>query len=256
MFSVNTLTLSVADLQNGSARLALSGATVGRRVDFYYAPWGATPGPQSWTLATTVTISTNPTLITFTPSSGLGYYNWIAIQYDSTNTFGEDTSPVVYRNLTDPTVVSTWEQCCDALVTGIQSLTLSGLANSKIQKFWFPDTNKNIQPVPPCVQIFPTSKEQYKNQLTGLDDVGYAVAVLFIDVANRGSQQNMTRDLLWRSITASAFRFQALTQVSNCYNCNIDPGIVVDPVGWQKNNYIYSSLVFVFICRERRGTPP
>lgn len=250
-FSVG-LTLAVTDNHDGTAAVSVTGATTGRKISVYTSPVTLSANPQSWTLSATGNASGGALNANATVS--LGAFNWLAVQYDAGAVNVESMSPIIFAPLIAPanSVKAIWEQCLDALKTGIQGLSLSGLPSVNVSKVWWPELSANLSNAMPGVQIAPVGSEEYVNQVTTQDDLDYPCVVVIVDKANKQSQANLSRVLLWRQSISRAFRYRPNALIQGCYTCDIAPDLVLNPDAY-RDNLIISVILFKFRVREPRG---
>lgn len=246
-----TLTLSVADVA-GEALATIGGATNGRTVRLYRAPFNARTQMQTWTLAGTAVVASGGATIT-DAAAGSGYYSWLAVQL----TAGGDVdlmSGTCYRPLgtDDENSVSVWEQCVTHAATIITALALPGLTADKIIDGWVPTKFQEIQPYAPSVWVAPFSAESYPGIINDKDDVGYPVLVLMVDAADRESRKNFRRNLIWRERISRALRYQVPAGISEVFYTEIQPDVVTNPEAWRDGLWA-SALLFRYLSREERG---
>lgn len=252
-FTIGTLTLVVTDTSvspTPSAAVVVSGATPGATVNVYRSAWSAQAGQRAWVLAVSgVASGAGVATLTDLPAA-FGYYEWLAVELAGGN--GVAQSTIYYGALSDTAARAVWDRCVVATKNVVDSLLLPDLSAAKVVERWYPGVFPNFTPTPPCVLIAPFGAETYQNRLNNKDDVGYPVIVCPVDAVDRESRKNMTRDLLWREKIAKALRFQRLTGVSEVFDSDMTPEVIVNPDAWE-HGLIVSPMLFVFISRELRG---
>jgi len=107
----------------------------------------------------------------------------------------------------------------------------------------------------PCVIISPGTAETMNRQAgtNYRDDVGYPVRIDIVDNDNHSGGTTISDHLLARERIARFFRNQALSGVTEIYNCEAIPGPISDHTAFDKNLFV-STLTLRFISREIRGT--
>lgn len=247
-----TLTLSVADTNDGSATCTVSGGTAARTCQLLYAPRAAQVGPRAWAAGGTAVFDGSGNA-TVAPAPGFGYWNFMAAELAVGGLAAANLSPAYFRPLVDPDAQSVWDRCVGSVADVVTGLNLSGIASGSVVSRWVPSVKRGIAPAPPCVVVAPWGAEPYQDTgVTEDDDVGYPVYVGCFDVLDGESRANFTRDLLWREKISRAIRFQRLAAVPEVYISRITPDPVVNPE-WAANNLLCSAVVFTFVSREPRG---
>lgn len=252
MISLSTLALTVTDAGGGNAGISVQNvdtAIMAGPVEVYFSPATTAAGPRAWALLTTI----NPTLSTVTDTVPVDYtrYVFLAVQLDSNG--DAQVSNEYFRVIADGST-SVWERCVIATRDAVRDLNLTGLPDASVNYTWLPKVRPTItQYNPPCCQIAPFGRESQLGGLTGTDDVGYPVIVIFFDKTDNQSLANFSRDLVWRWLTQRLLRYQRLTGVSEIFNTEVSPDVVVNPEALEKGGLWASAMVFTFVSREPRG---
>jgi len=241
------LSLIVSDNADGSGGVAtITGSDSGSTNRLFYAPFTGAIGLLTWTLAGSRTGDGTIGI----PSPGtvpLGYYAW---QLNAA-VGGSPAFASYYRALTNAGAQSVMDRVLTAVVQQLQTLNLSGIQSVNIVRKWLRRKLETANQVPQ-IQVVPVDGENFPGTLTGLDDVGYPVAIIAVDKQNQDYTANLARNLLWRQRILRAFRFQPLSGVGEIINCLPDRQVIVDKAAFDANLFV-SLATFRFISREPRG---
>ena len=249
------LTLTLTDLTNGSSACVaqLATATAGVLVTVYASPWTPQVNGKSWSVVGSGTTDVNGQ-VTLTVSPGFGWWNFIGTTSPTGfASYADSVSQVYYFPLPNPNAESIWESCVDAVVLQIQSMNLAGIGSTNVIKQRWSKAIRTALPSIPLIMVCPYDKEEIPNVLNMADDIVYPVVVIFADVANRDSNLNMTRDMVWRSQVSNAFRFQRLNGVPTVINCLLRPLALAAADTLNMGNVSAGGLRFDFVSRENRG---
>lgn len=249
------ITLTLTDLTNGSAtcKAQLASAVSGVLVTVYASAWTPQPNAKSWSVVGSGTTD-GTGAVTLTLSPGFGWWNFVATTSPTGfSAYADSISSDYFFPLPNPNAVSIWESCADAVVLLIQSMNLSGIGTANVIKQRWAKAVRNPLPSIPLIMVCPYDKEEIPNVLNMADDIVYPVVVIFADAANRDSNLNMTRDMVWRAKVSSSFRFQRLNGVPTVVNCLLRPLALAAADTLNMGNVSAGGLRFDFVSRENRG---
>lgn len=235
-------TLTVTDNGNGTATATITGSTAGTTNTVKYQPVNGYLGTDDWTTGGS-RVGNGSVTITL----AAGYYWWRC-----DNVAGDvcTVSNLVYRNVTDG-VGPVHYRCLQAVQAKIQSLSLSGIDNSRVVIRKLPTDRGGL--ALPCCIVSPPGNESMEGGTNERDDVGYPCAVTFVDAIDGDlGTTNMSRDLLWRQKAMRAVRNQGLSGVSEIYQVRVEPYAVIDPKAVPENLWVGSFLARC-VSREVRG---
>lgn len=236
------ITLTITDSEDGTGIATIAGSTGTNNL--YQATWSGTMGVDiSWTLAGTRSGDGTIAL------TGTGLYIWRLDNQGAPSAF-------IYQSITDADADGIVQQLLDYVGTTVQSLALSGISSVNVIKRWIPRALRQAEARSlPKVIVCPWDRFSFPGVLTGKDDIGVPIIVVFIAALNQDNDADIDRNNTWLWRTLSAFRFQAPGGVSasfGCYNCVPEAGPILDSNWFDKNLYV-SSLAFRFITRTPRG---
>lgn len=185
--------------------------------------------------------------------TGTGFYLW-QLENSVDGVIG-----VVYQNITDTSAgdaTSPVYQLMNSVATTIQSLNLTGISSVNILQRWLPRVLRSVEAASlPKVFVCPWDRESFPGILTGKDDIGIPIVVVFVDAQNQDQTANLNRNTLWRWRTLSAFRYQTISGVSTgygVYNCVPRTDVQVNPDWFLQGLYV-SAFSLEFITRTPRG---
>lgn len=115
--------------------------------------------------------------------------------------------------------------------------------------------NPRIAYAPPGIIIFPAMREALKFTVNQADDIMYPVGLLFMDV-DSDPATNHDRNLYWREKMRRQFvrqRYVVTTPAATMYDCEIEPGLIMDYNKWVNNEIFAGAMVLKFWSRESRG---
>lgn len=182
------------------------------------------------------------------------YYG--TVYYSDNGVFQLSTPPQRFR-VTDGTNSVMWrilEAVQDAIDTLAVFATTSIIIQSVPYDRYLGSGTGKIYAFP-CVIISPGTAETMnrKEGTNYRDDVGYPVRIDIVDNDNHAGGTTIADHLLARERIARFFRNQALSGVTEIYNCEAIPGPISDHTAFDKNLFV-STLTLRFISREIRGT--
>lgn len=147
--------------------------------------------------------------------------------------------------------LSVWEAVLDAVVTGVQGLSLTGVSSGNVVRVWSPRLVKGVDSAP-RVWVYPAGAEDQPGTLTGVDDISYPVGVTMARAGNQDREANIPAMLEARQKVFRYFRNQRLSGVSEIQTCRAEPGPVLDP-GKFADNVLWWTITLRFVSREARG---
>lgn len=235
-------TVSVDDLQNSSAHIAVSDSSVESVNSIRTLRVGSEPDELNWVQQTSL-IGDGSTVVSLAP----GFY-WFHV-ISSLN--GQSTaSQVVYSQVTQGTL-SVLSQCLSAVQAGIQNLNLANITNSQIIVAKTPhDSHLSY----PAIAITPYFSEHIDAKAgTNLrDEIDYPVLVSILAADNRDQQTDFSQHLLWRETIRKAFHNKRLVGVDQVLTTYVDPQEIVDQRAWLENNLFLSEILIRFVSQEIR----
>lgn len=189
------------------------------------------------------------------PIPNMGAY-WGFVYWISGGVIQAPSTPTKFR-VTDGTQAVMW-RCLLSVQEDIESLavfpTVSVIVQSVPYDRYMGSGTGKVYPFP-CVIISPGVAETMnrKDGTNYRDDVGYPVRIDIVDNDNHANGTDISDHLLARERIARYFRNQALSSVTEIYNCEAIPGPISDHTAFDKNLFV-STLTLRFISREIRGT--
>lgn len=238
-------TLSFADNADGTgAVVTIAGSAAGSTNTVYVADWTGGFIPAAYVSRGS---RTGDGTVSLAIANG---YHW---GYVSSATTGGMSVSAVYGFRSTSGAVSVFEQCLNAVLAKMQSLTLTGLAaaNMKISKFpW-----RRILPTPADGgAVISPLRDSLQPVTSGQNDLAYEVLVTIWKPANQDLTANITNHLNWRQTAMDAFQVvsgqAALAGVSGIYNVEVIPGIVFDEASFMGQ---YDAEQFTLRCFHRRN---
>lgn len=248
------MSLSLAILDNADssgATATLAGADPGTTITVYTSPLATyTPGPTSppWAVAGSRVGDGTLSL------PGLGYF----FAYALGTVEGQLALAPPVQYLASANADSVLDRCLNAIQGKIQGLTLAGLDTppgdlTAGQVYAKPaiDLNK-LQVDLPAVFVTPGGSEAIEGMVSGLDDIGYPVAVTIVDRWSPTYTPPAPTYYKWREQIHRALRFQRLPGVIEVYTVKPEPRAIVE---WKtlEFNTFYCGILFRCISREGRG---
>lgn len=237
--------LEITDNEDGTGTATITGSTGTNTL--YKATWdGVMSSEISWT---SVGSRSGDGTIAL---SGVGFFLWIVGNSE------DGFTSIIYQNITNLSggTVSVVKQLMESVQTGIVSLNLSGISSVNVIERWLPRVLKDVEAASlPKVIICPWDRESFPGILTGKDDIGIPIIVVFVASQNQDNSANIDRNSQWRWATISYFRFQAPAGVSTSYgvyNCVPEVDVQVDSSWFLKGLYV-SAFALRFITRTPRG---
>ena len=159
-------------------------------------------------------------------------------------------SPVIGYRATASASDSDWSDILDATVARIQSLSLTGIASSKVVKQKLP---WNFKAMTEGVYVSPIRESVANGPTNQRDDIGYGVQVTTFLATNRSLTTGLDTDLNWRDRISAAFRHTIPVGLSGLvHDVNEEPGPVIDPGAFAKD-FDAGTLVLRFFVRSARG---
>jgi hypothetical protein len=236
------ITLTITDSEDGTGIATIAGSTGTNNL--YKATWtGAMGTAISWTLVGTRSGDGTIAL------SGAGLFIW---RLDNQGSL----AAILYQAITDADADGIVQQLLDYVAATVQSLNLTGISSVNVTKRWTPRALRQAEALSlPKVLVCPWDRFSFPGILTGKDDIGIAILVVFVAAQNQDNDANLNRNNVWRWRTLSAFRYQAPAGISaefGCYNCIPEDAGVLESSWFDKNLYV-SALSFRFITRTPRG---
>lgn len=146
----------------------------------------------------------------------------------------------------------------NAIKTGIQGLSLSGLSNDNVLVHKIPTNATKDLPATkyPSVIIAPFGAETIDpNAGTNLRvDIVYPSLIGILVGDNSSQTSDFDRTLTWRRAIIGKFHqvkasFSAITGLCDCW---VTPQAIVDPGAWLDKNVFASAVVSNVKCREAR----
>lgn len=245
------LVITATDVGNGSAYdYIITGAAPSSSIKLYYAPFNGNTTPPNWSLIATVTADGNGSN-TGTRELSVGFYLLMAVGTVSDNG-GEPAASVVYLPITNTATKAVQDRIHNAVKQLILLLNLPDIEDVNVVEKWLPQQlTAGANPVPQ-VQIVPMNGVNFPGIMNNRDDVGYPLAILFIDKQNQDYVANKTRNLLWLEIVSKAIRFQRLAGVSESLYAEPEQWININEQMFGSQFYV-GVLGFRFRARETRG---
>lgn len=223
---LNVPTLTLADNANGTGAVAtIAGSTGGTTNTVYAAAWNGGFVPAAYaSFGSRVGDGT----VALALSNG---YHW---SYVLSTLAGESAISLVKGIRATSGLAAIFDQCMDAIVAKIQSLTLPSpwlAANVKRYKVPF---NRNMLTDSVAAGIFVApANERIAGAMNDADDFGLGIGVTVARKGNQDLTANLSAELLCREQIQNALlpsRGQpALAGVDDVYDVQIEPGPVIDP---------------------------
>jgi hypothetical protein len=243
------LTLAIADNQNGSVDLEITGAN-GDQIDIYAGTAGG-----NWAVVATTSVDG-----TVTETLASGYYFFYAINTAN----GEMTAVSQRTKVLDLTsaAAALHQQCLEATVARLQDLLLADIDAANI--FWAKvpenkaleaDNRTNQPPVAsrlPGILVCPTGQEKFNGGTNSRDDVAYPVAVYILARDNKDLTANLGKYLRWREQAIHALINQRLADVPEIFKAEIEPASIIHLSSWI-NNLLATAFTVRFTARRSRG---
>lgn len=243
------LTLTIADAADGTGGSAVvAGADPATTVSLYRAAFAGAAGPLSWSLVGTRTGSGSIAIASPSPVP-LGFYQWHAV-----GTSGSAPAFASYfRALTDATAKAVQQRVHEAVVQQIRTLSLQDVLDVRVVDKWLPrKIQPSVDPLPQ-IQVTALNDVNFPGMLSGRDDVGYPVAIIFLDKQDQDYVKNKPRNLLWLERVSKIFRFQRLSGVSESLYAEPEQWTNINWDLFNENNLYFGMLGFRFLSRETRG---
>jgi hypothetical protein len=139
------------------------------------------------------------------------------------------------------------KQCADAIVTVIQSLSLTGIESSEVTAR---KVARDAAQVRRGIQVAFTT-DSVGGGTNERDDIGYGFIVTCCQGTSRGDTDDLDRVTLWRQQIRRAFHNQRLSGVNEIYICTVSPGDQFIPKELRKHNDV-SALYVRCWSREQR----
>lgn len=157
-------------------------------------------------------------------------------------------SLVIGYRATTSAADSIWDECLDATVTRIQSLSLTGSPTVAKQKFpW------NLKTIVEGIYVSPVRESIAVGPTNTKDDIGYGVQVTAFQASNHSLTSNLSRFTNWRERVSNAFRHQVPSGLElKIRDVNVEPGPVID-LSKFKDQFDSGALVVRYYRRETRG---
>lgn len=237
------ITLSITDNGDGTGTATIAGSTGTNTL--YKATWTGIGNVQlSWT---SVGSRSGDGTIAI---SGEGFF--LFRLENSVDGF----SAAVYQPITDTTAKSLVKQLMEAVGTTIRSLSLTGISSVNVLEQWMPRVLRDVEASSlPKVFVCPWDRLSFPGILTGKDDIGVPIVVVFVAAQNQDQTTNISRNTDWTWKTLSAFRYQQISGISSfygVYNCIPEVDVQVNP-DWFMTGLYVSAFVLRFITRSPRG---
>lgn len=246
------ITLSMVDLQNGAGATAtIAGSDGGITNTVFTSPmasYAPTPVAPSWTSQGTRLGDGTLTI------PGLGYY--FAYCQGKVAGVTSYSPPVFYLGSSNADAVLT--RCMNAIAGRIQTLTLTGLNTPPGtlpagQVYVKPAINLNLyEVVLPAIFVTPGGVESVEGMVSGLDDIGYPVAVTIVDNWSPSYSPPAPTYYKWREQLFRGLRFQRLAGVDEVFTVRPEPRAIVEWKAIEYNKF-YTGILFRCISREGRG---
>lgn len=237
------ITLSIADNADGTGTATIAGSAGTNTL--YQATWTGIGNVQlTWT---SVGSRSGDGTIAI---SGVGYF---LFRLDNSV---DGFSGLVYQPITNASVKSVVKQLMEAVGTTLASLNLSGISSVNILQQWMPRVLRDVEAASlPKIFVCPWDRFSFPGILTGKDDIGVPIVVVFAAAQNQDLTTNLNRntDWVWKAI--SAFRYQQISGISSSYgvyNCVPEVDVQVNP-DWFMTGLYVSAFALRFITRTPRG---
>lgn len=250
------LSLTISDNQNGTATATIAGSDAGSANTVYATP----VQPMMMTMGAALPWQSQATrtgngTVTFTPTSGAGYYFFYAA---GTVSGAAAISPPTYGPVS-AAVLAVFEAMRNAVQAKIQTLSLPGDPQSNLLPITGERVYKQMEQLAhlvqyPCVVILEEDEQETVTPATNArDDIGYPVRVLLMDRSGKLFDKRLPTYLLWRQRIMRAFEEQRLPGVASIWTCHVQPLLVVDTRTRQMYEHLVSGMVLRFVSRELRG---
>ena len=248
-----TLALSIADNIDGSgATCTITGSDSGTTNTLYtvaLASYTPTPTVPLWSAAANRTGDGTVTL------PNIGYY--FAYCQGTVNSQTAFAPPQPYlASISGDAVL---DRCMSAMQGKVRGLSLLGgsvsppgaLSPGQVYVKAAIDLNK-LKVQLPAVFVTPGGTESVEGMVSGMDDIGYPIAVTIVDRWSSSYTPPAATYYKWREQIFRALRFQRLPGVNEVYTVKPEPRAIVE---WKtlEFNTFYSGLLFRAISREGRG---
>lgn len=239
--------LSIVDNADGTGAVAtVAGSTALTTNTIYGADWsGGLIGSAFASLGSRTADGT----VALSVANG---YHWAYIV--STLAGSDGVVSLVQGFRTTSGDLSVYEQCLNAVLAKLQTLTLTGLSsqNMAIGKFPWKDRvlpNKDL----PGIVVIPL-RDFLQPANSGANDVAYEIVVTIWRKSAANITDNISNHLNWRQTCLDAFQVvsgqAALAGVPSIYQVEVTPGTVYDTASFQAN---YDVEQFTLRCLERRN---
>lgn len=248
-----TLALTATDNQDGTGVAAtVSGSDAGTPVTVYSSPVPQGFGTPVWTGRGSRAGDGSLTL-----ALPPGYW-WLYAAGTVSGAAAQTPPTVAVASLAADSVQN---RCELAVVAKIQTLSLAGLSSppgtlppAQVRQIPTLESEAALlhQDYPAVLVWGPPFPETLVSQLTGMDDVGYPVAVAVVAPASAQDPSELATFKLWRQQILRALRYQRLPGVPEIINVLPEPQALLNwkPHDWP---YVFSTVVFRCISRETRG---
>ena len=246
-----SIVLTIADSQDGATATAtITGSTGGTTNTVYYQRVDTVLTAGTWASGGSRTADGTVTL-TLPPA-----YYWA---YVSNNNAGTITfSNIAYFPISRDDA-SLYDRFLDAIVSRIQTLSLTGLATPpgnipavRVVRFDTLDSVIMQSVGMPCIVVSSLTAEAIENGTTSREDIGMPALVSIIDRASPSNQTTRPSYYLWRQQISWALRWQRLGGMPEIFKMTVEPREIN---AWKQpeNELYYSAQLFRGFVRDPRG---
>lgn len=150
-------------------------------------------------------------------------------------------------------VLAVMSEIVDAVVTEIEGLVLSGVADADVIRVKRPVNPKDgAASTDTGIQVF-SINQQDVGGTNERDDTSYRIGIVAYQKSNQDQDLNDDRPPLWIQRIRRLFNNKRLAGVSEVYICKTEPITTVDPIRFS-NQYDVANIVVRAITREVRTT--
>lgn len=248
--SVAAPTITVVNNDDGTATVTISGSTAGTTNTAWFAQIDGDFGSSlTWSNGGS---RTSDGTIVVTP--GVNGVFWFYVH----STAGTDTevSNPVYQAVSSG-VESVWNQILDAIQARIRSMSLSGIASSRVRVLtqMDPDEVRAIFDSTGGIIVAPAGAETVREGDNQTDDLDYPVVCALVVAANRDADNRDLREtwMLHREKVRRSLLNQPLsTPNANIFGASLRTAPPVDQAAWRQMGLV-SPVSLAFWSNESRG---